>query len=214
MVAGKRRDPTPKTPSERGPARTPSLGFRCDTRRRAQTPRRQDQPAKGASWSSGPPITTLPIGSQSPRPSGESSVAAAGEQSAAVGEEGGRPDRSVTVTTRVRSRLRARRSIDGHRAADAGASAMKAAVVRQGHRDEGACAPRSRRRLRPRREHVDLAVGAGGDDLAVGRDRDRVEWCRQSGDDGRAAGEVVKCEASRLSGSDEARGRRAQTQTH
>jgi len=39
------------------------------------------------------------------------------------------------------------------------------------------------------REDIDLAVGAGGDDLAVGRDRDRVEWCRQHGDDRRAAAE-------------------------
>ena len=36
---------------------------------------------------------------------------------------------------------------------------------------------------------IDLAVGAGGDDLAVGRDRDRVEWCRQR-DDHRCAAPV------------------------
>ena len=39
------------------------------------------------------------------------------------------------------------------------------------------------------REDVDLAVGAGGDDLAVGRDRDRVERGQQRRDHRRAAGE-------------------------
>ena len=36
-------------------------------------------------------------------------------------------------------------------------------------------------------EHIDLAVGAGGHDLAVGRDRNRIERRRQRHDGRRAA---------------------------
>src|SRR5262249_14346117 len=128
-------------------------------------------------------LETVPELLAGPRvPAADHAVAAAVEQRAAVGKEGGRPDRQSRSDQRA-FELALTPVDDGDRAADAGGG-DEAAVARQGHRDDG----RLRRldlagELTRIGEHIDLAVGAGSDDLAVGRDRDRVERCRQRGDD-------------------------------
>ena len=52
-------------------------------------------------------------------------------------------------------------------------------------------------------EEIDLAIGAGGDDLAVGRDRDRIERRRQRDDCGRAARERPDAQRRVIAGGDD-----------